>query len=695
MPLSEGAQFAGYTVVRLLGAGGMGEVYLVRHPRLPRFEALKILAADVTADPDYQQRFNREAELASGLWHPNIVGVQDRGEFEGQLWIAMDYVDGADLGVLMDRQYPGGMPANEVVAIVTAVAAALDHAHHRGLLHRDIKPGNIMISRPDDGSPSRILLCDFGIARPVDDATGLTATNMTVGTVYYCAPEQLSGRPLDGHADQYALAATAYYLLTGAKLFPHVSPVAVINAHLTLPAPPLGGLRPDLAGANPVFARALAKDPAERFDRCGDFAAALAGHLPRTGTGHTPPFAPPSPPPPSERTVPVATAATEATRPIVPAPAGYPPPPPGKYRGPAMPPPQWGAPPPVHAHPEPSRSRKRPMLLGLSLLAVLALVVGGGIFATSKILGGDASKRAGQDREAARLAGQHYLEALAVGDARTALSLGGDQPATPQVLTDKVLRAQLATTPITEIKVTNDPTQEPNTPPDAQRLVLAAKFGVIPTQVVIWAHKKDGQWKLDATTTTVAVDEPPNAADAMKNLAVYGIGTNGANPISVFPGVVQVGSINRYIDITAPPKPVLLEALTAPATNRPSIQPTVALNDAGRQAALAAIDTRLHYCFNGVPAPAGCCPKGGCPRLREPIPGVDESTVKLQDLENTQDMTYDLDANSMTAHVSGTVNYRAQVMENSQPTTLRQTYVLGDNHVDLTKEPPVYVPKPQ
>jgi hypothetical protein len=691
MPLSEGAQFAGYTVVRLLGAGGMGEVYLVRHPRLPRFEALKVLGAGVSADPDYQQRFNREAELASGLWHPNIVGVQDRGEFAGQLWIAMDYVDGSDFGALMDRQYPGGMPAGEVVAIVTAVGAALDHAHHRGLLHRDIKPGNIMISRPDDGSPPRILLCDFGIARPVDDATGLTATNMTVGTVYYCAPEQLSGRPLDGRADQYALAATAYYLLTGAKLFPHVSPVAVINAHLTLAAPLLGGLRPDLASANPVFARALAKNPAERFDRCGDFAAALAGHLPHAGTGHPRPFGQPSPAPASEQTVPVAAAATEATRPIVPPRAEYRPPAPAGY----PPPPQWGAPPSVHAGPEPPRSRKRLVLLGISVLAVLALVAGVGIFAASKIMSGDATKRAEQDREAARLAGQHYLEALAVGDARTALSLGGDQPATPQLLTDKVLRAQHATTPITEIKVTNDPTQEPNTPPDAQRLVLAAKFGVTPTQVVIWAHKKYGQWKLDTTTTAIAVDNPPNAVEAMKDLAVYGVGTNGADPIQVFPGVVQVGSTNRYIDITAPPKPVLLEALSAPATNRPTIQPTVALNDAGRQASLAAIDTRLHYCFNGVPAPSGCCPKGGCPRLREPIPGVDESTVKLENLENTQDMTYELDANSMTAHVSGTVNYRAQVLENSQLTTLRQTYVLGDNHVDLTKEPPVYVPKPQ
>jgi serine/threonine protein kinase len=700
MPLSEGAQFAEYTVVRLLGAGGMGEVYLVRHPRLPRFEALKVLGAEVSADPNYQQRFNREAELASGLWHPHIVGVQDRGEFEGQLWIAMDYVDGSDLGALMEQDYPGGMPAEKVVAIVTAVAAALDHAHHRGLLHRDVKPGNIMISRPDDGSLPRILLCDFGIARPVDDSTGLTVTNMTVGTVDYCAPEQLSGGPLDGRADEYALAATAYYLLTGGKLFPHVSPVAVINAHLTLPAPPLGGLRPDLASANPVFARALAKKPAERFERCADFAAALAGHLPNVGPGHTTPLTRPTSV--TEQTLHSAAAATEATRPISPPRVDLSPPAPAGYPGPATPPPPWGAPPQPppwgapprpNVGPKPQHSRKRPVLLGLSLLAVLALVAAVGIFAASKILGGDATKRAEQDREAARLAGQHYLEALAVGDARTALSVAGDQPATPQLLTDKVLRAQLATTPITEIRVTNDPTQEPNTPPDAQRLVLAAKFGVTPSQIVIWARKKDDQWKLDTTAATIAIDSPPDAVEAMKTLAMYGVGTNGANPITVFPGVVQVGSTNHYIDITAPPKAVLLEALTAPATNRPVIQPTVTLNDAGRQASLAAVDAELRYCFKGAAKPPECCPKDGCPPQPAPPPGVDPDSVKLEILENTQDMTYDLDANTMTVHVFGTFNYKAQVMRYSKPETYRDAMRVEDSHVDLTKDPPAWFRK--
>jgi len=214
MPLAEGSTFAGYTIVRQLGSGGMGEVYLARHPRLPRQDALKILRAEVSADGEYRERFNREAEVAASLWHPHIVAVHDRGEFEGQLWIDMDFVDGTDVGRLLRERYPEGMPGPEVTEIITAVAEALDYAHEHKLLHRDVKPANILLS--ESGSQERrIMLADFGIAGLVDDPSGLTATNMTVGTVAYAAPEQLMGAELDGRADQYALAATAFNLLTG------------------------------------------------------------------------------------------------------------------------------------------------------------------------------------------------------------------------------------------------------------------------------------------------------------------------------------------------------------------------------------------------------------------------------------------------------------------------------------------------
>jgi len=253
MPLGSGTYFAGFTIVRLLGSGGMGEVYLVQHPRLPRMDALKVLPADVSGDAAFRERFNREADLAAKLWHPHIVGVHDRGEFEGQLWIAMDYVDGVDAQRLLADRYPAGMPQHEVTQIVTAVAGALDYAHKRGLLHRDVKPANIMLSDVDDEGEQRILLTDFGIARSVDDVSGLTTTNMTVGTVAYSAPEQLMGEQLDGRADQYALAATAYHLLTGSQLFPHSNAAVVISRHLNVPAPSLAGKRPELAKLDPLF----------------------------------------------------------------------------------------------------------------------------------------------------------------------------------------------------------------------------------------------------------------------------------------------------------------------------------------------------------------------------------------------------------------------------------------------------------
>ncbi|MEB3051729.1 protein kinase [Mycolicibacter sp. MYC123] len=276
MTLEAGAVFAGYRIERLLGSGAMGEVYLARHPRLPRHDALKVLSGALTADDEFRQRFQLEADVAAGLFHPDIVGVHDRGEFDGRLWIAMDYVDGTDAAALIANRFPNGMPEADALAIITAIAGALDHAHHHGLLHRDVKPANIMVAEPDD-APRRILLADFGIARQLGEVTGLTATNFTVGTLSYAAPEQLMGETLDGRADQYALAATAFHLLTGVPPFRDDNPVAVISRHLSAPPPRLSDRRPELAHLDAVVLRALAKDPAGRFDSCADFAEALAG----------------------------------------------------------------------------------------------------------------------------------------------------------------------------------------------------------------------------------------------------------------------------------------------------------------------------------------------------------------------------------------------------------------------------------
>jgi serine/threonine-protein kinase len=278
MSLAVGQVFAGYTIVERLGSGAMGEVYLVEHPRLPRRDALKVMASQVSTDSEYRERFNREAQNAAALSHPGIVTVYDRGEFDDQLWLSMDYIEGTDASRLLEKQYKHGLPPEEVVRIVTAVADALDYAHQRHLLHRDVKPANILLAQLDSGG-WRALLADFGIARRVDDSSGLTQSNIAVGTVAYAAPEQLMGLPLDGRADQYSLAATAFELLTGTHLYRDRNPAVVISQHVSAPPPAIAERKPELSGLGPVLAKALAKAPADRYDTCTDFAKALARQL--------------------------------------------------------------------------------------------------------------------------------------------------------------------------------------------------------------------------------------------------------------------------------------------------------------------------------------------------------------------------------------------------------------------------------
>lgn len=274
MALMSGATFAGYRIIRLLGSGGMGEVYLAEHPRLPRCDALKILPATISADPEFRERFHREADLAASLFHPHIVGVHDRGEAEGQLWIAMDFVDGPDAGRLIRERYPAGMPREEAMEIVAAIASALDYAHGQGLLHRDVKPANILLT---SGRQRRIMLADFGIARAVNETHGVTGTGMAVGTVDYAAPEQLMDAAVDGRTDEYALAATAFHLLTGVPPYRHSSPAVTISRHLSGQPASIGAIRPDLAVLDDPMRVALSTEPDGRYPNCESFAMALAG----------------------------------------------------------------------------------------------------------------------------------------------------------------------------------------------------------------------------------------------------------------------------------------------------------------------------------------------------------------------------------------------------------------------------------
>ncbi|WP_280500289.1 serine/threonine-protein kinase [Nocardia farcinica] len=289
--LEQGSVFAGYTIERLLGRGGMGSVYLARHPRLPRWTALKLLNRELFHDTEIRARFEREADLVAQLDHPNIVTVFDRGVEDEQLWISMRYIDGTDAAALDVAT----LPPWRAVQIVGETAKALDFAHARGVLHRDVKPANILLERAEPGVGERVYLTDFGIARLRDDTGHLTRTGTFTATLAFASPEQLSGAPLDHRSDQYSLACTLFRLLTGTVPFAADNPVAVIGGHLHRPPPAAAELRPGLPAAiDAVLARALAKDPRDRFATCLEFVdAAWRALLPGRPQPATPPAATP------------------------------------------------------------------------------------------------------------------------------------------------------------------------------------------------------------------------------------------------------------------------------------------------------------------------------------------------------------------------------------------------------------------
>src|SRR6478735_6090594 len=285
MSLRPGEVFAGYTVERELGSGGMGSVYLAHHPRLPRYDALKLLRAELCADPAFVGRFEREADTVAQLDHPNIVPVYDRGSADGQLWISMRFIDGTNAERAL-ADYPDGMPPERVVRIVARVASALDYAHRHQLLHRDVKPANILLAAgPEDEDESeRVFLSDFGVAKAIgaaaDRIASLTSTGSVVATLDYASPEQIKGQPLDHRADIYALGCVLYKLLTSSVPFPGESIATRVYGHLNSVARPpstlVEGLPP---GFDEVAATAMAKEVDDRYPTCRALAQAAKAAL--------------------------------------------------------------------------------------------------------------------------------------------------------------------------------------------------------------------------------------------------------------------------------------------------------------------------------------------------------------------------------------------------------------------------------
>jgi serine/threonine protein kinase len=274
--ISAGARIAGYRVDEQIGQGGMAVVFRATDERLERSVALKILAPSLAQDGTFRRRFIRESRAAAAIGHPHIIPVFSSGDADGVLYIAMRYVTGGDVGTLLRRLGP--LPEARAAGIIAAVASALDAFHAAGLVHRDIKPANMLVdARP--GRPDHIYLSDFGLAKS-ETATSLTETGFFIGTLDYCAPEQIRDEDVDARTDEYALACVAFALLTGQPPFRRNEAMAVMYAQLSTPPPLMASLRPGLpAGADDVMQRALAKSPEDRYRGCGEFADALRAAL--------------------------------------------------------------------------------------------------------------------------------------------------------------------------------------------------------------------------------------------------------------------------------------------------------------------------------------------------------------------------------------------------------------------------------
>jgi CheY-like chemotaxis protein/predicted Ser/Thr protein kinase len=272
-----GKVIAGYRIEERVGRGGMGVVYSAEHLNLRRRAAIKIIAPDLAESEGFRERFTREARIAAALQHPNIVTVYDAGEVDGILYLAMQYIEGNDLAAILRKD--GRLRPYRAIDVCRQVASALDAAHAMGLIHRDVKPANVLI----EGRTA--FLTDFGLTKRTDGThTELTRAGDVVGTIHYVAPEQIEGAQVSARSDVYSLGCLLYHCLTGQVPFSRDTDVAVIYAHLSEPPPSLTALRPELAaGLDGVIAKALDKSPDRRFPTCTDLVNAARGVIDAAG----------------------------------------------------------------------------------------------------------------------------------------------------------------------------------------------------------------------------------------------------------------------------------------------------------------------------------------------------------------------------------------------------------------------------
>ncbi|MGH2684292.1 MAG: serine/threonine-protein kinase, partial [Actinomycetota bacterium] len=267
-----GSTIGSYLIEAPLGRGGMGVLFRAADQRPAtkgRRVALKVLSPSLAADDRFRRRFERESQMAASLDHPNIVPVFEAGEDAGVLYIAMRYVEGEDLHAYLARTGP--LDPAAAIALLSQIGAALDAAHEHALVHRDVKPANILVVGSDGPGAPHVYLTDFGVTKHTTSRSGLTATGQFVGTVEYVAPEQIEGRELDGRADVYSLGCVMFECITGSPPFARERDAATMWAHLSEPPPSATAKRPDLPKAiDAVIERALAKSPDDRYGTCGE-----------------------------------------------------------------------------------------------------------------------------------------------------------------------------------------------------------------------------------------------------------------------------------------------------------------------------------------------------------------------------------------------------------------------------------------
>jgi Protein kinase domain len=307
--LEVGTEVAGYRVASFIGRGGMAVVYRAEDLRLGRNVALKLLAPELSQNEKFQQRFMRESRLAAAIDHPNIIPIYEAGEVGGLLYIVMRYVEGSDLKQVIEREGP--LDPVRVSMLLRQVAGALDAAHSRGLVHRDVKPGNVLLASgagPED--EDHVYLTDFGLTKRSSSLSGLTVTGHFLGTIDYVAPEQITGNPVDARTDVYALGCVLYECLTGTVPFQRDDDAALLWAHLVEAPPSLHERMPELPeGLNDIVATAMAKAPDDRYDTCREVAAAVAAEVGLTSGSASVPVAWPAAPPAVEEQGPAEEAA--------------------------------------------------------------------------------------------------------------------------------------------------------------------------------------------------------------------------------------------------------------------------------------------------------------------------------------------------------------------------------------------------